>query len=391
VPDADFEFRDAEDLRERHSDRNKRSALWALPAPISDAEFDAAHIAPPCIVSDYLFADVAVLVAPGGTGKTTLMLYESIHVVLGRPLFGLPIRKRGPVLILTAEDTREVLVARMRTIADAMELTPGERATIRRDIRLSDVSGEALKLTLVAGDVVVPSHVVDDIIDQALSIGPVLVNVDPAVSFGVGEARVNDAEQGLVEAARRIRRGLGCCVRYVHHSGKGNARDKALDQYAGRGGSALPDGARMVAVLQPMTADEWARETGMSLTSGEQGMVLARPKLSYAAPQPDILISRKGYAFAYTSRFERDPAIERKAACDQVLRAIEAGIEAGTLHTQRSLEALKLMTRAELRDAVSLLIARGAIEHARVPERHKGGSQTYLRPIAGAGHMTGTD
>jgi RecA-family ATPase len=40
-----------------------------------------------------------------------------------------------------------------------------------------------------------------------------------------------------------------CCVRYIHHSGKQNGRDKATDQYAGRGGSAFADGCRMVHVL----------------------------------------------------------------------------------------------------------------------------------------------
>src|SRR5206468_5838994 len=101
-----------------------------------------------------------------------------------------------------------------------------------------------------------------------------------AISFGVGEARVNDAEQGLIEVARRIRRELGCCVRYVHHSGKANAHEKMLDQYAGRGGSTMADGACMVAVLQPLSGEEWAKLAGVPLLDGETGMVLARPKLS---------------------------------------------------------------------------------------------------------------
>jgi RecA-family ATPase len=45
-------------------------------------------------------------------------------------------------------------------------------------------------------------------------------------------------------------RGLGCCVRLICHVSKEAARSGALDQYASRGGSALADGARMVAVLR---------------------------------------------------------------------------------------------------------------------------------------------
>lgn len=363
---------------------SNEAPLWTLPDPISDNEFEAANLAPPCIVENYLFADVAVLVAPGGTGKTTLTLYEAIHIVLARSLFGLRIHKPGPVLILTAEDSREMLVARARALAGAMNLSADERAKLQRDLRISDVSGEALKLTLIVGDVVMPAPMVDDIIEQARPLAPVLVNIDPAVSFGVGEARVNDAEQGLIEAARRIRRELGCCVRYVHHSGKQNARDAAIDQYAGRGGSALPDGARMVAVLQPMKPDAWASQTGASLLDGETGMVLARPKLSYAPPQPDILISRRGYTFTHTSRFEVSKAETLAAHCDQIVRFLESELAEDRRHTQNSLAAqagILNMSRDAVRDAVHTLLARNRVEQVLLPGVQRG-PRTYLRPVA---------
>jgi regulatory protein RepA len=359
--------------------------IWRLPEPIGEDEFDRASLAPPCIVRDYLFADVAVLIAPGGTGKTTLELYEAAHIALARPLFDMEVQRPGPVLILTAEDSREMLVARLRAIAQAMELSPAEIAKLHRDIRISDVSGEAVKLTIIAGDIVVPAPAVDDIIEQASAIKPVLVVIDPAVSFGVGEARINDAEQGLVDAARRIRRELGCCVRYVHHSGKQNARDKVIDQYAGRGGSALPDGARMVAVLQPLSADEWSKATGSSLLKDENGMLLARPKLSYAPPQPDILISRKGYCFAHTSRLEQTKAQELAAHCDQVAQFLTAELAKDSRHTQNSLMAageILDLSQHQVRAAVATLLANGRIEHADMPGKIARGPRTYLRPIA---------
>jgi RecA-family ATPase len=357
---------------------------WKLPAAIDPAEFASARLTPDCIVENLLFADVAVLIAPGGTGKTTLLLFEAIHVVLGVTLYGLTIHTPGPVLIITGEDTRQMLIARLRLMVEAMNLDAAAIATVMRDVGISDVSDRGLKLTTVIDDVVLPSPLVDIIIAEARTLQPVLVVIDPAISFGVGEARVNDAEQGLIEAARRIRGELRCCVRYVHHSGKVNARDKVLDQYAGRGGSAFADGARMVAVLQPVTPDEWRKATGAPMLAGENGMVLARPKLSYCPPQPDILISRKGYAFAYMTRAESDPAGKLQANCDQILRAIVADLDKGNRHTQRSLEALNVMPRSDLRDAVSTLIARGLVEHADIPERRKGGPQTYLRPTSRA-------
>lgn len=94
-------------------------------------------------------------------------------------------------------------------------------------------------VTALDKDVVVMSEAVDGLIRHLSEIKPVLVIVDPAVSFGVGESRVNDSEQGLIEAARAIRNSVGCCIRFIHHTGKQNAREVAVDQYAGRGGSAL--------------------------------------------------------------------------------------------------------------------------------------------------------
>ncbi|HLX30769.1 MAG TPA: AAA family ATPase [Casimicrobiaceae bacterium] len=362
--------------------RPPAATLWQLPGPISEDEFEKAQLAPPCIVEDYLFADVAVRVAPGGTGKTTLTLYESIHIVLGRRLFGMEVLKPGPVLILSAEDRREMLVARLRALADALQLGGFEREVIRRDIRISDLTGEALKLTIIVDDVVMPGPAVDDIIANARPLAPVVIEFDPAISFGVGEARTNDAEQGLIEAARRIRRELECCVRFTHHSGKNNAREKATDQYATRGGSALSDGARMVSILHPLAGDEWAKAAGSPLLTGETGMLLARPKLSYRPPAPDLLISRKGYAFACVTRFEQSKAEQLEGSCAQILRAIEHDVALGRYPTKHSLEALGLgRTRAEVRDAVEMLLSRQQIEHVPVPGNPQRGARTFLRPV----------
>ncbi|TXI99084.1 MAG: AAA family ATPase [Aquabacterium sp.] len=131
---------------------------------------------------------------------------------------------------------------------------------------------------------------------------------DPLVSFGVGESRVNDAEQGVIEVFRVIRNRLNCCVEGIHHSGKANAREGQRDQYAGRGGSALADGSRMVAVMQPLTPGEWKKETGLSLGPNESGVVLALPKLSYAKQQPPLYIRRYGYSFTDVRVIKQTPA-----------------------------------------------------------------------------------
>ncbi len=357
---------------------------FPTPASIAPAEWKDARSTPTCIVEDYLYADVAVFIAPGGMGKTTLKLFEAIHVVLGLPLYGLTVYKTGPVLFLTAEDSREMLIARLRAIAQAMQLSDAQIAIVMRDIHISDASGSGFRLTEVSADTVKPSAAIDQVIEACKKFNPVLIVIDPAISFGVGEARVNDAEHGLIEAARRLRRALNCCVQYIHHSGKQNARDKAIDQYAGRGGSAFADGARMVHVLQSLTPDEWHNETGTELCEGETGLRIARPKMSYCRPQADMLIKRAGYHFQHVEAVTTSKQAKLGIVANQVWQLLTHELSQGRHHTQNTLELIDTgLTRGQIRGAVSWLIESShRVEYREVQNAGKGGKHKYLHPIA---------
>jgi regulatory protein RepA len=218
---------------------------------IDPAELGAANLTPQCVVESYLYADVAVFPGPGGTGKTTLFLFEVVHIVLGEPLYGLKVVTPGVVVFVTAEDRRELLVARLARIMEALGLDDEERATVCAGVMIWDVTGTVCRLTELDrhGNVVL-TGLADAIVERFREASPVVVGLDPVISFGAGERIVNDNEHSLILAARRIVRGLGCCVRLICHTGKQGARDGVIDQYAARGGSALADGARMVAVLR---------------------------------------------------------------------------------------------------------------------------------------------
>lgn len=153
---------------------------WALPEPISADELRNARTAPRCIVDRYLWADVAALVAPGGSSKTTISLHEHVCIVLGRPVWGLEVQAPGPVLIVTAEDRREFLVARLRRICEAMQLSAGELARVREQVRIYDCTADVRRLTAVVDDVVVVSELAREMVDacQAQGFMPSLVQFD---------------------------------------------------------------------------------------------------------------------------------------------------------------------------------------------------------------------
>jgi phage/plasmid primase-like uncharacterized protein/RecA-family ATPase len=362
---------------------------------ISSDEWESATLSPDCIVQSLLYADVAIIAAPGGTGKTTQCLYEGVHVALKKRLYGFDVIKSGWSLFVTSEDTRQILIARLREIVKSMGLSQQEMEVVRRSVVFWDVSsGNAKLLSMNDGNIVL-TPIADAIVDTFKDNPPVLVTLDPIVSFGVGESRINDNEQALIMAARRIRNGLNCCVQMITHTGKQNGREKTLDQYTSRGGSALPDGSRMVRVLQSWDHrdSKYRPPQGCNPEPGSSITIMARPKLSYAKPNlPLIWIKRTGWTFEYfTEQFVTDEQRER-GRLDQIERFIASEEHRGVYHTKTSLETQyeKIgILRKDGRSAVEMLIAECRVINKDLPKEHQqGGRKTYLsvrQKTAGSG------
>lgn len=353
--------------------------------PVSAQELASAGLSPRVIVHDYLYADLRNLFAAGGTGKTTLVLFEATIMALGRPLWGRSLPGARRTTIVTREDRRELLVGRLREIMKAMHLTADEVQQVLEHVCIIDLVIIPFRLSCVIDDMVMPHRVnVDALLEKLIEhCRPDLLVFDPLVSFGVGEARINDAEQGLIESMRIFRHYLGCCVQGVHHTGKANARDKALDQYAGRGGSALSDGARMIAVMQPLDPVEWEQETGTRLAAGEAGIVMALPKLSYCRPQDPIFIRRNGYAFAQEAVSKRSFEQVSAATAEQVFQFIAHELSEGRRHTQNTLQDVRRemnLSRDDVRAAVGRLKAAGRL----IPVGTAGKPDYHLATIDGA-------
>lgn len=355
---------------------------------ITRAELANSSLTPRCIVADHTYADVAQLVAPGGTGKTTLLLYEAICMAVKRRVYGLEVVSPGWTLIVTAEDARERIVARLREILLKLELTDEERWIAVDAVRIWDVTGLGVKLIRVVDGNIIMTTMADEIVNAYRADPPAVIIFDPLVSFGAAEGMVNDNEQGLIMAARRIVKGLGCCVRFVHHTGKSNGREMTLDQYSGRGGSALADGSRMTSVLQawsPGNGSGLKPPPGCTPHPDASIMILARPKLSYAKPNlPLIWIRRIGWKFETFIDLPKSKDEIRADNARQLERFLVSELAAGNKHTRTTLDALYKdirLTREEGRAALAVLMARGNVVEADLPQEEKQGQRkTYLQP-----------
>lgn len=358
--------------------------------PITKDELYRARLSPRVILSDLLYADVRTRISGGGTGKTTVALFEAAILALGRELWGRMPDRPCRTVIVTREDGREILVARLREICYSLMLSEDELAQVTENVTILDLTGEAFRLSCVIDDVVYPHTASIDALVAALQLwAPDWVIFDPLVSFGVGESRTNDAEQGLIEAFRIIRNKLDCCVEGIHHSGKVNAQEKRLDQYAGRGGSALSDGCRMVSVMQPLDPKEWREATGVALEPGESGLVMALPKLSYAKSQAPIFIKRTGYHFSMATVIKRTPEQQADAVAEQVMRFIRHEYDLGRRYSNADLENSRDkmgLSRDKLRIAITMLKVAGQVMYHEV----KGKSGSHYEPVTLADDIRGT-
>jgi RecA-family ATPase len=364
-----------------------RSSLIARPD-----QRTTANLTPKCVVRYYLYAEVALLVAAGKTGKTTLELWEAVHIVLGLPLYGLEVVTPGPVVFIIAEDGSNRLFSRLCAVMDAMDLSDQDREKVWAGVEIWDVTGLLCRLAeLDSCNNVQLTGLADAIVEHFKDRPPVVLNFDPVVSFGAGERLVNDNEQSLILAARRIVVGLGetCCVRFTSHTGKENARQGTTDQYSSRGGSALPDGARMVSVLHFLEPDEpddkFLPPIGFPpLGPEEHAVVLVRRTLSFIPPGlPKIWLKRRGHAYEHYLATKPAPEAEAAVRADQLERFLISELAAGRRHTKHTLEAVgtKLMSRAQLRAALDTLMSEGRVWLKRLPDnlRHSGRA-TYLHP-----------
>ena len=206
---------------------------------------------PPVLVPGMIPMTVHSIVAPGGTAKTTIILLCMILLVVGRMVFGKKPAERGPCLFVTAEDDLAMVTYRIRSLCDAEGLSDAERKLVAEQLYIEDVSGKPVRLAeLDARGNIVPSGHVDSLISKYKDAGIRWTVFDPANLFSAGERFVNDSEAALMMALRAVSIGLGgVAVGVIGHTGQAAAREKVVDQYAGRGGSAFSDNSRATLVM----------------------------------------------------------------------------------------------------------------------------------------------
>ena len=364
---------------------------------------------PEAVVENYMLsAEAGGLVSQGGTGKTTLAIYESIHIILGLDLYGLAIVKPGKILFMTAEDRRETVGFRLGQILSQMSLTNEQLDKVIQSFICIDLSHDGLRL-LTANKFgnLTASPLADQIIETYRDSNIAYVHIDPVSLVGPGETSGNDGMAELLRISRRIAKELSAAVRLVHHTSKAVAMEGTLSQYSGRGGAAFADNSRFQHQLTRIESDELRvgrtsylvpPELGCSEEDYQFGRVLAllRHKMSYSELDTrPIFILRKGFGYTFDYGVPQAPRVNGNSrgtptvdARTHILAFLESESVAGRLHTARSFGRIPevelppemgRMSQRSRTDTIQGLLDDNIIEEVPVLPVPAKGRRTFLR------------
>lgn len=201
----------------------------------------------------FLRGEVTTVIAPGGSGKSTILHTVALSLASGKPLLGksLP-RGAVGVWVFNLEDGTDEL---QRQVAAACLHHSISREMCGGRLFLDSGLCQPLRTAIENRE---NFQLLEDVFEQVAAtirtnaIGVLIV--DPFVSsHGVHESS-NEAIDAIAKRWKRLAQETGCAVVLVHHTRKLGGREATAED--GRGAVALRDAARVVLTLNPMSERE---------------------------------------------------------------------------------------------------------------------------------------
>lgn len=329
---------------------------------------------------------VGMLVAPGGTGKSQLMLQLGIAVAANLPLCELwPVGESGKTLLLFAEDDMAEVHRRLRNTM--LELVPGNSnlsQALEDHLFIKSLLAQNNLMTQAsaARRGVESTNYVDKLLLTVAGITDLkLIVIDPASRFRGGDENSSDDVTRFVEQLERVREATGATILVCHHANKAglNPHSGVSGQAKGRGSSAMTDGVRWQANLEYDKSSNGA---------GRSNLKLEVVKSNYTKPMSPAILVRKdsGYLTA------QHPAGVPSSLEDRILLLVADEAKAGRLHTANAIVSTYGGAQSQLqageisvRKAIKALVASGKLvggngRKIKLP-RGVSGKPLQLRPL----------
>lgn len=288
------------DIKPAHIEREELN-LW-IPGEFKEADLiNLQALRRPQLFQDWLTEDIVLFNASGGTGKTTLKLYEAICMRLGDSFLGFDCKAHGgKTLFVTGEDDAEKLRAMVGQILKQMGLISDTQKVkkilsgiyIKKDTDMQIV-------TKTPNGWTANQSALEILINAVHKLEVKKVVLDPLSIFWGSEQQVNDMTRGVVKFATKLREHCpNVCFEMIHHLNVDNSKTKDMSQFAGRGGSVIPSHSRIVTTMRSMD-DEDIVNVGVKLNADETGILCNVGKFSDGSKllNKPFVIVRKGYLF----------------------------------------------------------------------------------------------
>lgn len=195
---------------------------------------------------------ISTLFAPGGGGKSSLLVAEALDMVTGRDLLGVGHKKKIRVWYINTEDPPDLIQRQFETAAALHRITNDDVGD-----RLMWSSGRDSNFVVATEDKRTGFRINHPVVEGIAQVGgefqPDAIIIDPFVStHGVSE-NDNGAIQQVATLWVTIADRLNCAIDLAHHVVKSEG---PVTANSGRGGGALKDKARIVRVINPLTEEQ---------------------------------------------------------------------------------------------------------------------------------------
>ena len=196
---------------------------------------------------------VSATIAPGGVGKTSLLIAEALAMASGRPLLN-EIVHGGPqrIWLLNLEEPEDELARRIQATALHHAMSAGDIGD-RLFVNAGPDNALLTASATMAG--YVHEEVFSDLEREIQKRGIDVLVIDPFVSSHALDENDNVQIDRVVKRWSRLAQAASCAVHIIHHTRKS---DQTVGSESARGAKALVDAARVVRVLNVATAEEMA-------------------------------------------------------------------------------------------------------------------------------------
>lgn len=225
------------------------------------------------VIDNFEASQLAILSAPGGTGKGWIELQLGIAIAStarkkdGLCPFGIWRKHRNygeKVLFLTIEDSKTVVENRLIAIRHHFESIglsdDFEDALTRFDV-MALGGGKIPKLAIREGnqqDLPSPGPLLKILRELIIKEGYRFLIIDPLLKLhSLNENSNEDMTELLALIEQHVLKGTGCGLLLAHHENRGGTnREMESDSAGGRGASAIVNSVRVAQTLQSMTVKE---------------------------------------------------------------------------------------------------------------------------------------